>query len=145
MSESEHQERCLLYHYGELGDEESRLFKDHLEDCAACNEHLAFLKETSGNLKGLRAEPPSEVCEKILERAGAFMAPEEPRRTFIPWTALAFAGLAAMFSVLLLRDGIIEKPPSPPGASLRYVKIEPGRYYTAKELGFEREPILRSR
>jgi len=70
MMRCDQQEKCYLYHFGELKGSDKRAFKKHLKECEFCQLELNRLKHVWKELNDLPVEQPSsEVAEKIRQRA----------------------------------------------------------------------------
>jgi anti-sigma factor RsiW len=96
MHRAEDDDRCLLYHSGELVPEERAAFEIELARCAVCWELLDSLRRASLFAAEAAVRPPSGLAERAAERAlgGREEGPRFPAVRSIGF-ALAFAALAA--------------------------------------------------
>ncbi|MBI5245235.1 MAG: hypothetical protein HY922_16355 [Elusimicrobia bacterium] len=96
MHSDEHDDRCLLYHSGELAPEDRAAFEAELAACEGCREFLASLRKASRLAAEAAVEPPHGLAERTSERVLAERGMESPplftRRSL--GFALAFAALA---------------------------------------------------
>jgi len=101
-----------LYHYGELGADESALVSEHLRGCGRCRAELA---ETGRVLGAIRPETPAASESAIL--AEKVMTRITVRRSPLVRLAPVFAALAVILVFMSAQyTGRLNNEPSAPPA-----------------------------
>ncbi|MEI8190626.1 MAG: hypothetical protein WCI75_13020 [candidate division NC10 bacterium] len=97
MHRVEDEDRCLLYHSGELSPGERASFEMELARCGPCRELLESLREASLLAAEAAVEPPAGLAQRAVEKAlGGRRAQAAPLFAVRSYGyALACAALAA--------------------------------------------------
>jgi len=96
MHRVEDEDRCLLYHSGELSPGEKASFEEELARCGPCRELLDSLRKASLFAAEAAVRPPSGLAQRAAEKALGESG--RKNRSFAAYRsasfALAFAALA---------------------------------------------------
>jgi hypothetical protein len=95
MHRAEDDDRCLLYHSGELVPEEKAALEIELAGCARCRELLDSLRRASLFAAEAAVRPPSGLAERAVEMA---LGGREEMR--VPFPAVRSIGFALAFAAL---------------------------------------------
>lgn len=115
----------IAFLYGELNDDESRTFRRHMYDCAACSTELASLKDVRESVVTWRNESlggvlsPAQIADSsptrlVLEKPSALGALREFFNLSPLWLkgAVAFASLLFCLFAGLAIAHLRDKPPT---------------------------------
>lgn len=97
---------------GENTPEEDWLMQAHLENCGQCRQILQAYLEQDDGIAALTAEPPADLCGKVMEAIAGEKTPKKKQKF---WPVLAAAAAVAL--VIGLGTGYLPAVESQPEAA----------------------------